>query len=727
MSLSLKNFMRAALCFPYFAQIALAIENTSSIQVIDATQIVVANQHSGSVSFIDLGSTSYSVSEISVGLAPQTLAFDEKRNRVWVANQAENTIAIISRETKIVEGKIRTADGPFGIVIDEALAYVSSQESDVVQIFDLNNFVEIASITVPPEPRGMALSADSNRLLVTHFSSGQLTLINTESLRVIETISLGSRATLTQSVAIDPDQLLAYIPNTIRNTDNPSPAFDTTVFPFVSIVDLKKLDHLRSSRIAIDVIDEPVGIPLESLLDGDILYVVNAASNDLTVIDINSRKSLKHLEVGSFPLGIASNHKFKEIYIDNSFDGTITVLNSESLEIKETIEATSIPIEPSILNGQKLFHSSDDPRMAKDQWISCATCHFDGSTDHANWFFPDGLRNTPSLIGATLTGPFHWSGNLDEIQDVEDTIRELQGGTGLVSGPTNCAPACDGAEKNLGRSIELDDLAAYVSSLKFTIHTSNSSSEDSESIARGKELFFDTGNNCSSCHVPPLYTDKLNHKLLQPNLSVKILNTPSLLRLKRSAPYLHDGKAKTLDQILLPQPLGYGHGELQLSSSSDIKDVVNFIQSLEPQPNLQVQPLDSVIRSPSPDYLSEARAMVEFFYEAQEESGRIVLKLGYRHGANVATDLYVVVEHMPTQEIWSLDQDLNLSEINRSLFSPTVSFEGPSSFQSINFPPTLSDESDLEAIYKIYVIAVMQGRSPFASEHWLSFDSQVLE
>ena len=292
----------------------------------------------------------------------------------------------------------------------------------------------------------MALSLESNRLMVTHFSSGQLTLINTADFSVIQTISLGSRATLTQSIAIDANQLLAYVPNTIRNSDNKNLAFDTTVFPFVSVVDLEELVHLRSKRIAIDVIDEPVGIPLESLLDGDTLYVVNAASNDLTIIDTISRKSIKHQEVGSFPMGIASNPVSGDIYVDNALDGTITVLDSENLDVVTTLEVTTLPIDPKILNGQKLFHSSDDTRMAKDQWISCATCHFDGGTDHTNWFFPDGLRNTPSLVGASLTGPFHWSGNLDEIQDVE----EGEGPTGrhwLVAGAANCTPSCDGEEK----------------------------------------------------------------------------------------------------------------------------------------------------------------------------------------------------------------------------------------------------------------------------------------
>ena len=63
----LKILRLSALCLSCFAHVTFAIENTSSIQVIDATQIVVANQHSDSVSFIDLGPTPELVSEISVG------------------------------------------------------------------------------------------------------------------------------------------------------------------------------------------------------------------------------------------------------------------------------------------------------------------------------------------------------------------------------------------------------------------------------------------------------------------------------------------------------------------------------------------------------------------------------------------------------------------------------------------------------------------------------------
>ena len=87
---------------------------------------------------------------------------------------------------------------------------------------------------------------------------------------------------------------------------------------------------------------------------------------------------------------------------------------------------TQIPLDDDIKEGIRLFHTSNDTRMAKDQWISCATCHFNGGSDNLIWNFPDGLRSTPSLIASSHTGPFHWSGNLDELHYVEDTIRDLQ-------------------------------------------------------------------------------------------------------------------------------------------------------------------------------------------------------------------------------------------------------------------------------------------------------------
>ena len=79
----------------------------------------------------------------------------------------------------------------------------------------------------------MALTSDVKWLYASHFDSGKISKIDAQLFKVTETISLGSRAGLTQSISIDENEKFAYIPNTIRNTDNTSLEFDTSVFPFV--------------------------------------------------------------------------------------------------------------------------------------------------------------------------------------------------------------------------------------------------------------------------------------------------------------------------------------------------------------------------------------------------------------------------------------------------------------------------------------------------------------
>src|SRR5262249_60823719 len=121
-----------------------------------------------------------------------------------------------------------------------------------------------------------------------------------------------------------------------------------------------------------------------------------------------------------------------------------------------------IPREPGVLAGKRLFNSASPP-MASEHWLSCATCPLDGGADGRTWAgFPDGPRNTPALFGAAETLPLHWNGNLDELQDVELTIRNIQGGAGLIAGQPNPPPG----PPNAGRSAALDPLAAYLATLK---------------------------------------------------------------------------------------------------------------------------------------------------------------------------------------------------------------------------------------------------------------------
>jgi YVTN family beta-propeller protein len=731
MGMLVKIFQLFAALAAYFVLMntVLAADRTSSVLLLDDSTIVVANSHSHTISFVDLHDQVNGKIEIEVGKSPQTLAYDSALDRLWVTNQAENTVTIISVSDKSVDGQIETAQSPFGVVFDDSAAYITNQESNLIQVFDLNNFTLIASIPVSNSPRGMSLSKNKNTLFVTHFSSGEISVIDTAELSLIKTISLGSRAGLTQAIVIDEGEAVAYVPNTMRNSDNKNLVFDNTVFPFVSIIDLDELIHLREERIALDIIDKPVGMPLEAALQSSILYVANAASNDLTIIDLKSKKALAHVEVGSFPNGIVISKSGEKIYIHNSLDGTISIVDTESLIVSLVIESTVISESSAVLNGQKLFHSSDDTRMAKDQWIACATCHFGGGADNVNWFFPDGLRNTPSLIGATDTGPFHWSGNLDEIQDVEDTIRKLQGGTGLVFGSSNCLPSCDTAEKNAGRSSDLDDITAYLSSLKFsTAYQKSNYKNEIESISRGRELFFDKNVGCSDCHKPPFYMDNKNHMMPQGNLTSNSLNTPSLTRLSISSPYLHDGSARILSEVLTSAPSNSAHGVQEFLTLQQLVDLIAFTEAIEPPTQMVVEREYSELTVPQKFDSLTARAKVDFEINLEYDNDDIILKIGYRHGANVDTDTYLVVEDNISGKYWLLDEFLNLNDINTSNYTPTSSAGGASYYQLYSFPEVRVANLDVAGqIFTFYTITLEKGDSPYTIENWLSYEIDELK
>ena len=90
-----------------------------------------------------------------------------------------------------------------------------------------------------------------------------------------------------------------------------------------------------------------------------------------------------------------------------------------------------------MLLGKQLFYDARDTRLARDRYMSCASCHNDGGHDGRVWDLTslgEGLRNTISLRGrAGAPGRLHWSDNFDEVQDFEGQIRTLAGGTGLMS------------------------------------------------------------------------------------------------------------------------------------------------------------------------------------------------------------------------------------------------------------------------------------------------------
>ncbi|MBN2473030.1 MAG: hypothetical protein JXB62_00380 [Pirellulales bacterium] len=114
-------------------------------------------------------------------------------------------------------------------------------------------------------------------------------------------------------------------------------------------------------------------------------------------------------------------------------------------------------------------------------------------------------------------------------------------------------------------------------------------------IEDGRRLFFHEETGCSGCHQLPLYTDDgawtadglfARHDVgtLSPSQSGRPqrLDTPSLFGLRRSAPYLHDGRAETLEEVLTEFNPQDGHGRTSQLSEEELQGLVQFLWHLEP-------------------------------------------------------------------------------------------------------------------------------------------------
>jgi YVTN family beta-propeller protein len=418
---------------------------------------------------------------------------------------------------------------------------------------------------------------------------------STQATRVLSsTLSLWPESNLVQAILLSPDGATAYVPHTRSNTANRALTFDTTVFPLVSLIDLQTGQHQIGDQIDLGTLDAPgVGLPFDASVtpDGTELWVVHAASNDVSVIrlDPDRYRLVAHVEVGDNPRGIVHSPDGTAAYVNNTLAGTVSVLDAASYAVSATIETTEIPLPPVLLNGKRLFHSSDDPRLARAQWISCNSCHFEGEHDGRTWFFGfSGPRNTTSLLGMIETYPLRWSGEWDESADAEYVVRRENFGQGLIEGPMNCTafpPDCLAPHPpNGGRSHDLDSLAAFMDALQVPLSPAHASGEPlDEAERRGQALFHDPALGCVSCHPPPLYTDQQAHDVGTATADERVgpaYDTPSLRGLYDSAPYYHDGSAATLYDVLVRPSLGGEHDLHHILDVTEMEALIAFLLAL---------------------------------------------------------------------------------------------------------------------------------------------------
>jgi cytochrome c peroxidase len=237
--------------------------------------------------------------------------------------------------------------------------------------------------------------------------------------------------------------------------------------------------------------------------------------------------------------------------------------------------------------GKKLFH---DKSLSKDGTISCATCH------HQDKAFTDGIKfsrgiddqegdkNSMPLFNLAWKSSFFWDGRakslrdqvLQPIQDHREMASDLK--TVVEQLQKNELLAFENAfgpgpvtEEKIALALEnfLLTLTSYDS--KFD-RAMSGKAKLSEAEQRGMELFFTEyeprsqqyGADCFHCHGGSFFSDHQFHNNgLTPSLSdtglMKVteketdrgkFSTPSLRNIDLTAPYMHDGRFQTLEEVI---------------------------------------------------------------------------------------------------------------------------------------------------------------------------------
>ena len=601
--------MRHSIAFFFMLSItsvARAGDSSSLMDVsADGSRLLVANTDAGTLSIVDLKSRKL-VAEIPVGDHPEGATWLPGTNFALVTVYGDDCVKFIDTERHAVVFTLPMGDEPYGIVTtkDGKFAYVTQDYPGTITEIDTAARKVTRTFAVGKDVRGLAISKDDTTLYATEFFTGTLIAVNRAGGSIVDRWDGQEQDNLARHVVLHPKRGKAYLSH-IRSRVTSHDARGS-IFPHLSFCDLvpAKMGEKRRRSLAMDTFNGVYVVtnPWEAAVspDGTKLYTIYAGTDDMNVsktldddyeeIDRIGRA----VTVGKHPRAVRTSPDGREVYVYNTLDSAVVVL-SETLTKKIAVIPVAGPAKTAEWRrGKELFQSALAP-MGTARWIACSSCHPDGLTDGRVWQNPEGLRKTMNLFGLAHTHPLHWSGDRDEVQDFEYTIRgKLMQGRGLARATLKPRDSftvfAEHDQKTSGLSGDLDALAIYTNSFRMPLSPHAPGGKLTPQAVRGKTLFESTITNCTQCHTGPYLTDSTLTKPLKLHdvgtgeaKTEKIgpkYDTPTLLGVYRVREYLHDGRAKSLEDVFTIHNAGDKHGKTSHLSKDDVADLTMFLMSL---------------------------------------------------------------------------------------------------------------------------------------------------
>lgn len=584
----------------------------------DGRRLYVAEATANRIAVLDPASNEV-VASIPVGDHPVGLALSGDGNLLYVTSAvAAGTVQVVDTAACGVVNTIPVGHTPVAVTAspDGRTLYVCNQFSNTVSVVDWRAGEQIATISVPREPVAAALTADGGLLLVAnHLPAGPanddyvaaaVSLIDTATLQVPHTIELPDGSTSLRGIALSPDGRYAYVPHILARYRFPVTYLErgwvnTNAMTIIDVAARRYINTVLLDDVGCGAAN-PAGIACTS--DGRKIIVTHAGTHEVSVIDreqlharlipaqsardfVSASTSTSGIRIGdpryaagdipndlTFMTGIRRRVKLPgngprglavvgaRAYVAEYFSGSIAVVDLRS---SPQTQPQSIPLgDPVALSRERLgemaFH---DASHAFESWHSCASCHGgDARADAMNWdLLNDGMlnpKNTKSLLLAHRTPPAMATGVR---ADAETAVR-----SGIVY-----------IQFAVPRKENAEAIDEYLKSLEPLASPYLVDERLSEAATNGRRLFQEAG--CAACHAGELLTDMQRHNVgtaTEEEPSGRF-DTPTLAEVWRTAPYLHDGRAATVREVLTTFNKDDRHGRTSHLTDDQLSDLIEYV------------------------------------------------------------------------------------------------------------------------------------------------------
>jgi len=555
------------------------------------TTLFAAHRWSGEVARISLNRSKARTDVIArTGGEVRSVALSREETVLYAVLSDSSEILILDAKDCTEISRLPISGEPWAVLP------LPDADSLFVADFDGNRILRINAATGNVQNTSPAIARPSclvyapkgDSIYTVSFRTGEITQLDLQC-RILCRIPAPNQLNQCRSLTFGPDGTL-YAPQTRSDTVVGGRMFDRSVFPVVAVV--APAAKQVSLRFFPDLLVVPPHRPREVTVDTNTLYLVSSGSDDVLAIDLATRFPRWHAtQVGQEPGGIALDTSRGLLYVLTLTSQEIVTLSAHTGKVQSRLRFVHDSTPSQIARGRYLFGNATDPRLTKDQWMSCAVCHPDGDVDGRQWDFGYGPLDTHTLRSSLACTPLHYTAHLDEIQDTYDFTRHIMAGRWFVEKhEINDYLGLS----NAGYNRDMDALAAYIKSLT-PKQPPTPPPEALAAIEKGRRIFYSEKAGCAACHPPPLYTDS-GQKDAKGNFirhdvgtwkegedeNFQSLDTPSLLGLRQSEPYLHDGSAPTIESVFTHHNPEDRHGHTSHLREDDINFLSEFIRYLNP-------------------------------------------------------------------------------------------------------------------------------------------------